>query len=126
MPMCCCCAPHCSLKTGLFKWNPDYLTAVHHFETAAKGFRRGAETKHYIAALMRAAECCDKVECVCGLCAGACLCCHLVLTESSPGCAIQLGNYDTAASHLANAASEVSKAKTVDSSGPNAIGVCHV
>lgn len=59
------------MKTGLFKWNPDYLTAVHHFETAAKGFRRGAETKHYIAALMRAAECCDKVSvCVWFVCWG--------------------------------------------------------
>lgn len=51
-----------SIKTGLFKWKPDYIGAAIHFEAASRGFEISGNTDGAIRAYNRLAEANDKMN----------------------------------------------------------------
>ncbi len=51
-----------ALKTGLFKWSPDYLGASMHFEKASKGFKEAGERQKALQAFLRLADCSEKLN----------------------------------------------------------------
>ena len=51
-----------ALKTGLFKWSPDYLGASMHFDKASKGFKEAGERQKALKAFLKLSECSEKLN----------------------------------------------------------------